>query len=536
MKGNILQVENMNYIRNQFGKELWVQVYGNREMYRSDGLFWVGLIPNEDIEESLKSTDWDLNMGITISPGFVGYGNNNYQYDRFSGSEVEPLIIERDFHGIKESSIEISEEFRLLNNLYFDYNQGLYNKVSENGELESVVKVEENNVFIKLNYLKRYAALKQMGIALFFDIRYDSTESLEELDLVPATERFDGSDCCFDYYSNNYDSTVEDKKAYSIIHGKKIIFGISVEESGYWPYDKKKEYEEFIVGIDEDGNEVKFTCNPEKLSNYFGENPDSPHYLTPVYFSKDVLTKYYAKPELYEINDGHIRCQGLWILRVDNLNKDYVSVYLGDLGTDIPYKEQMYWKSFNIVPDGKLSKTKFKRDFLAQFADPEIADMKFKQIFTLFKKNWSKKFQWELFLELTEEDKYNFEHLRIPISNSQVEFDGLVLSMVKTLIDSLNEKGLNKLISSSEDIKGSISRLERFFQEQNVTEYESHIKFLRNLQELRSTGSGHRKGKGYKKASERFNLQNGNFAEVFENVLNDAILFIEFLEGKLLHN
>jgi hypothetical protein len=53
---------------------------------------------------------------------------------------------------------------------------------------------------------------------------------------------------------------------------------------------------------------------------------------------------------------------------------------------------------------------------------------------------------------------------------------------------------------------------------------------------LRSTGSGHRKGKGYKKASERFNLQNGNFAEVFENVLNDAILFIEFLEEKLLHN
>jgi hypothetical protein len=71
------------------------------------------------------------------------------------------------------------------------------------------------------------------------------------------------------------------------------------------------------------------------------------------------------------------------------------------LGTDIPHKEQMYWKSFNIIPDGKLSKTNFKRDFLAQFA-----------------KNWSKKFQWELFLELTEEDKYNFEHLRIPISNS----------------------------------------------------------------------------------------------------------------------
>ncbi len=60
---------------------------------------------------------------------------------------------------------------------------------------------------------------------------------------------------------------------------------------------------------------------------------EPPTYLTPIYFSKDVLAKYYLKPELYEVNDGYIRCQWVWKLDVDNLNKDYVSVYLGDLGT-----------------------------------------------------------------------------------------------------------------------------------------------------------------------------------------------------------
>ncbi|MFJ7638427.1 hypothetical protein [Peribacillus sp. NPDC097225] len=249
--------------------------------------------------------------------------------------------------------------------------------------MDPVIKQEHGNVYIKLSYLKRFAAVKQMAIALYFDIKYTSAQTLEELELEPVFEEHFGSDCCFDYNCKNYKST--DIKSYSIIHGKKILFGVNIEECGYWPYDKEKEYEEYIIGVDEDGAEIKYNSDPDKLSNYFGANPEAPHYLTPVYFSKDVLTKYYSKPELYEVNDGHIRCQGLWLLNIDNLSKDYVSVYLGDLGRDIPNKEQVYWKSFNIVPDGILSETKFKRDFLAQFADPEVADLRFKQLLICLK-------------------------------------------------------------------------------------------------------------------------------------------------------
>ncbi|MED0657741.1 hypothetical protein P4S75_10435 [Anoxybacillus ayderensis] len=534
MKDKFMQVENINYIINRFGKELWVQVYGHMDMNGANGVFWVGLIPNEDIGNALKNTNWEHEIGC-ISPGFVIYGHDRVEYDRFSGNKYEPLLFLRDYAGIREEHIEISEEFRLLNNLYFDIKENKYFEISDNGELEPVIKIEDGNVYIKLNYLKRFATVKQMGIALYFDIRFDSTNTLEEMDLEPVTDNYFGPDCCFDFYSNNYDLSVRDKKSYSVIHGKKIIFGVSMEDCGYWPFEKEKKYEDFIIGIDENGEEVRFTSNPNKLGNYFGTNPEAPHYLTPVYFTKDVLTKYYAKPELYEVNDGYIRCQGLWLLRIDNLNKDYVSVYLGDLGRDLPYKEQVYWRSFNIIPDGKLSETKFRRDFLAQFADPDIVDMRFKQIFMSFRKKWNEKFGWDLFLELTENDKYNFEHLRIPISKSQVEFDGLILSLVKTIIDSLNEKELNKLIKNKEDLKGSISKLERFFEEQGVTGYETHIKFLRNLQELRSTGSGHRKGRSYEKVCEKFNLRDGNFVEVFEKILEDSILFIEFLEDKFIN-
>ena len=533
MSENFLQKENINYITTQFGKELWVQVCGKSEMNGADGYFWAGLIPNNEIEIVLEKADWELNDFTCASPGFISWGDR-IEYDRFSGSKYEPLIYCREFSGIKPSYIEISEEFRLLNNLYFDVKSNQYMEITDNGDVEIVVKLEGDNVFIKLNYLKRFITAKQMGLALYFDIKFDSIKTLGDMGYEPFDERHCGSDYCFDYYYDNDTNATTKTNSYSIIRGKKILLGMDIEDCGYPPFNKDKVYEEFIIGIDEEGKEVRFTSNPAKVSNVFGTNDGATYYLTPIYFSKDVLAKYYLKPELYEVNDGYIRCQWVWKLDVDNLNKDYVSVYLGDLGQVLPHKEQVYWKSFNVVPDGELSKAKFKRDFLAEFADADIADIKFKQIFTEIKKKWYKRYEWNLFIDLSEGDKYNFEHLRIPILNSQVEFDNLVLSLVKTILDSLNEKELKKRIVNKDELKGSISILQRFFEEKEIIGYELHIKFLRSLQELRSTGSGHRKGNSYNKICKFFNLEDGNFADVFEKILEDAILFIEFLDEKFI--
>ena len=70
----------------------------------------------------------------------------------------------------------------------------------------------------------------------------------------------------------------------------------------------------------------------------------------------------------------------------------------------------------------------------------------------------------------------------------------LVLSLVKVLIDSLNEKEIvRQLKCTYEKLVGSISKLEMWMCEKGLENYQTHIKFLRNLQELRSCGTGHRK-------------------------------------------
>lgn len=138
---------------------------------------------------------------------------------------------------------------------------------------------------------------------------------------------------------------------------------------------------------------------------------------------------------------------------------------------------------------------------------------------------------WTLFLELDKQDLYNFEGLHIPINNFIVEMDMLVLSLVKVVLDSLNEKEIVvQLTGTYEKLTGSISKLEAWFQEKHLSDYQERIKFLRNLQELRSSGTGHRKGKSYQKISKVFDVQRENYAETFSNILENVISFLNYIE------
>lgn len=241
-----------------------------------------------------------------------------------------------------------------------------------------------------------------------------------------------------------------------------------------------------------------------------------------------------SRPNIFSVEAGYLRCQSLWGIEIDNEHKDMVSVYLGDLGRDLPVQEHSHWKQYNIATDARLSTNAVKRDFLCAFTQPEISDLKFKSNFKQFVNTWREQYQWDLFLPLSQNDEYNFKTLHLPITDGQEEFDHLVLSLVKTMIDSLNEKEIVKQFKNPTDLKGGISKLEYWLSELNFPDYQQQIKFLRNLQELRSTGTGHRKGKGHEKAAGVFGLNTDNYVDVFDRILLQANAFILFLAKNFL--
>ena len=140
--------------------------------------------------------------------------------------------------------------------------------------------------------------------------------------------------------------------------------------------------------------------------------------------------------------------------------------------------------------------------------------------------------EWPLFLKFKDNDIYNFEWLHIPINNTEKEMNDLVLSLVKILIDSLNEEEIGSQIKKSEN-NGSINKLEEWFKEKKLSNYEVHIKFLRDLQTMRSSGAAHRKGERYKEITQKFGLQVESYANVFSEMLKNANSFLDYIECNL---
>lgn len=506
-----------------------IPIHGRTHVYGTDAYFQCRLFPATRVAEEMLSDD--TNNWHGVSPGFTQYGcgdDADTIYARFNNEYgMEPFVIERSFSGLgKQDEIEIVEEFRLLNNLYFDKTKNEYVDLETD---TTVVKIEGDFVTVHRKYLKRYLAVKEMFMLVHIDSRY----LLDAVDPDIKSERYleESENKIYSFELNNMCGVKP--QTFSMIYAKTAIKGCTISACGYWPYDEDtRKYEEYIIGIDDDGNDIIFTSDPSRLANIYGGNPGSPHYSTPIFFRREVLQKYYSNPDKYVVESGIIRCGTRWSLYIDNDSSDYVSAYLGDLGRNLPdSNEQKHWRSYNIVIDGKLSKSKYGRDFLSMSIPSDSPIFIFQRRYEEINKTFEKKIGWPLFLPLHDDDKYTLSGLRIPLLNSQPEFDQQVLALVKVMLDSLNEKRIeSKLHPSTEKIVGSISKLEKLFEVQGLEDYADKVKFLRNIQELRSTSAAHKKGRSYDKIAKVFNIGEISYTDVFVRIMNQANSFLEYIE------
>ena len=115
-------------------------------------------------------------------------------------------------------------------------------------------------------------------------------------------------------------------------------------------------------------------------------------------FRWKIVNKYYSNPNIYIVNDEDVECEGVWILNVDNDQRDYVVVMLKDLG-HLPYTEQLHWKESNIVrPLGaSISNTAEERWFNGKFCKATFPDLAFKYLFVKFNEDWEKEIGWTCF-------------------------------------------------------------------------------------------------------------------------------------------
>ena len=535
-KKRLSQVQTLQHMQRDMKWNEMITVYQEYTEEYSKHYIYCALIPSAHIEKALSVSTWDMEFSRGMPSGMISNkgGRDIREYLRYGvDNGVEPLIIDRSFHRLRDDYREISEEFRLFHDLYHDRNTDQYIKIDEDGNEEIVAFVEQNHIQIRLKEIRQFLAIKEMHLAIQFIFSETSMQPLEKLGFTEGDNDRQNKLMRWMQRYGDLDG-ITNYRAFSRLVGKRIVEPLPKTKSDFWPFAEvsESEYASFIIDVNESGDEISYTSNPDELKtpadpgNIRGVDEAAPSYLTPVHFRKKVLDKYYHEPSKYTVEDSILRCGSLWSVYIDNHHDDIVCAWLGDLGRDLPSSEQEHWCLFNIPPTGGVSKTYFTRQIEAQFANSDRPEHIFKQRYHDLQKVSQMHLGWQWLLPLHTADAHHRQSLRIPATDEQRDFDGMVLSLTKMLIDSLNEKWLRKLIPCEKQEafkdKRGIALLEAALHLNDLEGSDIHIDFLRKLQNLRSSGSAHRKGKGYSKIAAYFDVENQSLRHVFANILNSA--------------
>jgi hypothetical protein len=509
----------------------WFQAYSSKFIEDEKVAYHSAFVPLDLVDEILKKTDWDcdpLECFPCICSNYEN-GKESRIYQPYGNQRgIEPLVFERTFHGLQKGFLEVSQEFRLFHNLYPGAEDEKFYFFNDTGEKSVAVKIADGFIEIRKDLLRKFCAAKQMALVFFVDCFRLGRHSLEEFSQSEIRRNRKEKYFHYDYALVEYKPLInKGYKSCCRVIGKKVILPPSFPPEEC--IRKNEEFHSFIIGVNDDGNEVKKVCGP-----YL----DRPEYLIPVFFNREVLSKYYSNPHKYSVRDGGLWCGNLWHISIDNDHDDHVAVFLGDLGRDLPEKERSHWVSFNIPPHGRtLSDSEIARSFMAQFCDSSSVELVFKRKYSTFNAAFLKTCGWSLFLPLHADDEHCLNSLFLPENNIN-DFEKNIGFLVKLLIDSLNEEKIYQYVQTKDkkDNEKGISKLEKYFSELQLENYQAHIAFLRLMQDLRSKMAAHRKGSGYENIKKELGLNAENYKQKFKEFLRKSVQFLEFLEYQFLNS
>jgi hypothetical protein len=539
-RSRLLHEDMLEFYRSGIETAEWIPLWAIRNTGSEFTAHFSALVPDSEVQTSLDHTSWDLYMN-DCEPGFdVDEETGGIEYYRFSPPRgCEPLVIPRDFHDIHPGAVEVAEEFRLFHNLYHD-GHGSYFSTDESGSEEVVVRAHDDHIDCRRVYLLRYCGARSAHAAIYFqNIRYSE---FSPSDLALQNHRSEVAEALLrcDIAVSDEHLISDRQKSSAILYGKRLMQGLDPGPAGGWVPPERREYESFVIGRSASGAEEVHSCNPLLLADFFGGNPDAPHYFTPVSFRREVLDRYVAHPEKYTVGSTGLACGRLWSIRMDVDNAHLIVVALGDLGRYLPYLEQKHFRVFNTVSEEGFSPSFLDRNFRNRPTRPQQPDTKFRDQFEYVQKAWVERFGWPLFRPLTDDDAHAYQSLHRLATDSQKEFDDQVAALQKVVVESINEpEVVGRIQDPPSDLKnrGSIGKLAALLSEVDSTsEHVQPMRALLGLQDLRG-GVAHRKDtSNYARGLATLGIEGMNRVLGFDQVLRQVAGFLFYLEENVIDN
>ncbi|MEV5444066.1 hypothetical protein AB0N23_16240 [Streptomyces sp. NPDC052644] len=429
--------------------------------------------------------------------------------------------------GHQKPEVEPTLEFTPSFLWYFDAvprPDGSWYFFDEAGLDQELVRVHRDDTGVSVEVaalpLRRYLAVRERFLVVQYDkvTRLDSTPEPK----IKAIHRTEVS--VFEFHSNHPGAI-----AFVRLCGKHLVLPIDARAADLaYPYPSGQSYPEYIIDTDPaTGQPVTFTCDPDKLSDHFNDL-GTPHYLTRVYFRREVLRRYTSEPSRYQVTASRLSCLSLWGISIGRNEEGLVEAYLGDLGRDLPSSERSHWLSFNVAPRGGIDQERRRRDILGQWnegtSDPlhQLAHARER-----FSTALSAVIGQPVYRAWDAADQIAFSGLHMPTSSEQSEADTQILTLAKGIIEYLDVKALRQLPGA--DPKGmTINNLQAWVKHTGG-DPDTLVGPLRLLQNLRSNGAAHARTKMWPTFLTQAGLHQLQPDEQFVRLMNSTIDALEAL-------
>ena len=498
------------------------------------------LAPQGSDEVLLTYGDWLVNDLGNVDVGADGYCIKVKMEDHVGENgdvRIEPFTFWRSWNETWPGRFEVIQNFILFYNLHFDAKNNKYVSVNDAGETVDVVRVKydesHEKIEIHAKFLRNYLACHGCVLVRQHDNRTYSDLTLAEFGIKPDKgRRLGDSDYVFEL--TVVDVELPNKwKSFSRLLGKDIIrsFDKCKDLLGF-----PKEKCEFIVGVDEQGEEKMMSPD---------DTDDVNNFLTPVYFKREVLKKYYDSTNYKVEHYGRISCGNYWGISAPTNNADLILMFLGDLKR-LPSNEQYHWKNYNVHPECGITESSQDDNVDGVFVNSDDAVYNFKKSLRNFQEKFEKRFDFKLFRPLGEDDAYKEGSIRVPLNDDMGEFEGQIQYLAMLLPESINRSQLEQkmalLLSEPTRFTGSVDRkqLERLNAKYGAKSEDKPeripmledfllceslptaiISHLRTIQNLRSSGVAHRKGSKHEKNVSKYGLDKTSRKEFIRKMFVD---------------
>jgi len=473
------------------------------------------LVRPEDSGAALDKTSWiGRDLGAASVWGDGGFGNGLEVTD--GDIRVEFFAQGRRPSGAPLPIIEVSQPFLW----YWDAlptsdGWGYLNRAGREQELIRWERTE-SSWKIEVRVLEFRQFLADCGRNAILQLDYIHKTIGPKFERVD--DEFKNEWAHFGFYAL-HEWSVDDRPAFSGLFGQYVVVGLRNSQVPRFEERRQdRDYPTFIYAIDaETGHPLTHTCDPDKLGSYFDKDGTRLHYLTPIYFKREVLQPYAAEPTKYRLSPTRLSCLDLWGIAISFNRTGLVEVYLGDLGRDLPSDEWGHWRSYNVPPEGTMDEGRFRRDFLNQWAsskDP-VGDLRRARAkaATISKKLLGAPI-WQ---QLPDDVNLEFESLIGPLTDDPAALSPPLLILTKALVDGIDPAPLKAHLKTFEKDEKSLRLLRRYAQELGDTSDITAV--LRDLQGFRSRGGvAHLAGSGRGKATKDLGISGLSNWDAFESV------------------